>query len=90
MTVKEFLLLPETYIPPAASSVAAAEFVGINKITLSGPTLKSATTVDVALFVKVTSLVQLSFPRRVLFTTSEICRGELKGVKAEKLVVGII
>jgi hypothetical protein len=58
-----------------ANSAAAFAVVGINKITLSGPDRASATTVLVALAVKVTDPVLFNFPSIVLFTTSAICLG---------------
>tara|TARA_R100001594_G_scaffold72503_1_gene107112 strand:- start:1847 stop:2116 length:270 start_codon:yes stop_codon:yes gene_type:complete len=72
--VKLFFDLALTYIPPAANSLAAALVVGINKITLSGPVLKFATTVEVALFVRVTLAVAFRFPLKILLTTSLVSR----------------
>lgn len=70
--VNVFLALALIYILPLANSVAPAAVVGINKITLSGPTRKSLTAVDVALLVIVTVAVAFNLPDNMLFTTSDV------------------
>jgi len=78
-----------THMPPAAISLAASDVVGSNSTTVSAPTRKSATTVEVAEFVKVTVPMLFSLPVMVLLTTSLISRASEKSVRTGKLVVVI-
>src|SRR6185312_303922 len=74
--IAEPLVCAATY-HPCPSAPAAEEEVGINKITLLALSLASLNVVLLAFAAKVTSVVALSLPRRMILTVSTIRRTQI-------------